>query len=273
MAGRTRWILLIAVMIILLVVPVPVMAKGKTKLSIKSRTISKEESFRISLVGKSGKIKTKNIKWKMADPGIAVITRKEKKQIRILGKSEGVTRLTARYKGKTYTCKVVVTGAEEDNQEDDTEKPDDSDNELMKQIEENTRKVEQKIEDFKSRYLSEGMSEYQKMDAVARYISTEYDYESYQSDWMKMLLTGSGDCYASRAAVMNICRKIGMKATACPRYEDHGKTIVKADGKLYLVTTGYKGNKPREYDIYELTQEWFEELAEKNHIDPAYFEQ
>lgn len=71
---------------------------------------------------------------------------------------------------------------------------------------------------------------------------------------------------------MHICRKIGLKATACPNFDDHGKTIVKADGKLYLVTTGYKGEKPREYDINELSQEWFDELAERNHIDPAYFE-
>lgn len=127
--------------------------------------------------------------------------------------------------------------------------------------------------DFKSRYLSEGMTEYQKMDAVAKYISTEFDYECYQPDWIKMLLTGGGDCYASRMAVMNICRKIGLKAAACPKFEDHGKTIVKADRKIYLVTTGYQGNKPRQYDIQELTKEWFEELAEKNHIDPAYFEQ
>ena len=271
MAGRTRWIVLIAIIIILLAVPVPVMANGKTELSIKSRTISEDESFRISLVGKNGKIKTKNIKWKITDTDIAVISKKEKKQIRILGKCEGSTRLTARYKGKSYTCKIVVTGV--DDEQDDTDKPDDSQNELINQIEEDTKKVEQKIEDFKNRYLSEGMNEYQKMDAVAKYTSTEFDYESYQPDWMKMLLTGSGDCYESRVAVMYICRKIGLKATACPKFEDHGKTIVKADGKLYLVTTGYKGNKPREYDIQELTKEWFEELAERNHIDPAYFEQ
>jgi len=273
MAGRTRWILLTAVMFILLAVPMPVMAKGKTKLSTKSKTISEDECFRISLVGKNGKVKTKNIKWKIADTNVAVISKKEKKQIRIMGKREGITRLTARYKGKSYTCKIVVIGIDDDEQEDDTDKPDDPQNELIKQIEEDTKKVEQKIEDFKNSYLSEGMNEYQKMDAVARYISSEFDYESYQSDWMKMLLTGSGDCYASRVAVMNICRKIGLKAAACPKFEDHGKTIVKADGKLYLVTTGYKGNKPREYDIQELTKEWFEELAEKNHIDPAYFEQ
>ena len=274
MTRRIRSMITIVIAITLMLVPMPVMAKGKTKLSVKSKTIYEGESFRIHLNGKNGKVKAKNIKWKISDTDVAVIAKKEKKQIRIEGKGEGTTTLTARYKGKIYSCKIRVY----ERKDDDSDEEDDSDtgsdwlSELDKQYEENMKKVDQKIEDFKSRYLTDGMSEYQKMDAVAKYISSEYDYESYQEDWIKMMLTENGDCYASRIAVMNICRKIGLKAVACPKYEDHGRTIVKADGKLYLVTTGYKGAKPRDYDIEELTKEWFNELTERNHIDPAYFE-
>lgn len=131
--------------------------------------------------------------------------------------------------------------------------------------------VEKVIEDFKSTYITAGMTEKQKMEKVAWYLGAMYDYKLYQESWITMLVQGGGDCMASRVAMMEICRAIGLKACACYQYEDHGETIVKADGVLYLVITGFNEPKPRRYMVMELTAESFADYAERNHIDPAYF--
>lgn len=273
MSMKTGYLIII-IMMFALITPVQVMAKSKTKLTTGSITITEDDSYAISLKGKNGKIKTKSIKWKVADVDIAVIAKKEKKQIRIKGKKTGTTRLIAKYKGKAYICKIKVLEIEEEREEDEEDANDATSNckdKLDSQYKSDKEEVSKKIEDFKVRYITEGMTEHQKMDAVARYISSEYDYQARQENWMKMLIIGSGDCYASRFAVMMICRDIGLKAVACYCFEDHGKTIVRADGKIYLVITGYAGEKPRDYDIYELDDEAFDELAERNHIDKKYF--
>lgn len=131
--------------------------------------------------------------------------------------------------------------------------------------------VEKVIEDFERTYITAGMTEKEKMEKVAWYLGAMYDYKAYQESWVTMMVQGGGDCMASRVAMMEICREIGLKACACYQFEDHGETIVKADGVLYLVITGFNEPKPRRYMITELTAEGFADYAERNHIDPAYF--
>ncbi len=131
--------------------------------------------------------------------------------------------------------------------------------------------VKKVIEDFKRTYIKAGMTEKEKMEKVAWYLGAMYDYKLYQESWITMMVQGGGDCMASRVAMMEICREIGLKACACYQFEDHGETIVKADGVLYLVITGFNEPKPRQYMVAELTAESFADYAERNHIDPAYF--
>lgn len=123
---------------------------------------------------------------------------------------------------------------------------------------------------FKATYITDNMTEYEKMDKVAWYLSAEYDYRLYQADWCEYIVTGSGDCMASRYAVMYLCRYLGLRAAACPDLDSHGDTVVRADGKVYLVTTGYQGEKPRYYQIAEMSRELFDRRNEKNHINPEY---
>lgn len=123
---------------------------------------------------------------------------------------------------------------------------------------------------FKATYITDNMTEYEKMDKVAWYLSAEYDYRLYQADWCEYIVTGSGDCMASRYAVMYLCQYLGLRAAACPDLEAHGDTVVRADGKVYLVTTGYQGNKPRYYQIVEMSRELFDKRNEKNRINPEY---
>jgi hypothetical protein len=91
-----------------------------------------------------------------------------------------------------------------------------------------------------------------------------------QPSWAEYLVTGSGDCQASRHAVMIFCRELGLKAAACPDFDSHGQTVVRADGKVYLVTTGFGNPKPRYYQINEITRADFDKINEKNFVDPAY---
>ncbi len=120
---------------------------------------------------------------------------------------------------------------------------------------------------FKATYITDNMTEYGKMEKAAWYLSAEYGYRLYQADWCEYIVTGSGDCMASRYAVMYLCRYLGLHAAACPDLDSHGDTVVRADGKVYLVTTGYQGEKPRYYQIVEMSRELFDK---RNHINPEY---
>ena len=126
------------------------------------------------------------------------------------------------------------------------------------------------ISDFKKTYINDKMTEYEKMEKVAWYLSAFFEYRVAQPSWSEYLVTGSGDCQASRHAVMIFCRELGLKAAACPDFDSHGQTVVRADGKVYLVTTGFGNPKPRYYQINEITRADFDKINEKNFVDPAY---
>ena len=76
---------------------------------------------------------------------------------------------------------------------------------------------------------------------------------------------------ASRVAVEYLCNELGLRAIACRSLDSHGQTVVKADGKVYLVTTGFGGKKPRYYEIREISRETFDKINEGNNINPDYF--
>lgn len=125
--------------------------------------------------------------------------------------------------------------------------------------------------DFERKYITSGMTEREKADKAVWYISTTSDYELYNSNWLDIFIKGKGDCYASRYAVQYMCSHMGIKALACRNYDAHGQTLVFADGKFYLVVTGYNEPKPRSYSMYEISGEGLEKLVEENLIDLNYF--
>ena len=127
------------------------------------------------------------------------------------------------------------------------------------------------IDNFKKTYIKDDMTEYEKMEKVAWYLSAEYDYELYHDDWIRYIVTGSGDCMASRFAVMYFCREVGLKAEACRSLDAHGETVVRAGDKVYMVVTGFDGPKPREYMIYEISRETFDKISKENGLHANYF--
>jgi len=125
--------------------------------------------------------------------------------------------------------------------------------------------------DFVKKYITSDMTEKEKAEKAAWYISATSDYELYNDKWADIFLKGKGDCMASRYAVQVLCNYMGIKALVCRNYDAHGQTLVFADGKFYLVVTGYNEPKPRSYSMYEISGEGLEKLAEGNLIDLNYF--
>lgn len=132
--------------------------------------------------------------------------------------------------------------------------------------------VKKVIEDFKNNYITSDMTQYEKMETIAKYVEHEYDYVLYQSDWRYMAISGGGDCYASRYFVKYLCETVGIKALACIGEGYDGNTLVKADGKMYIVVTGFNEPRPRRYMLMELTDQALQNVAKGSRIDLSYFE-
>ena len=125
--------------------------------------------------------------------------------------------------------------------------------------------------DFEKQYITSSMSEKEKVEKAAWYIGATSDYELYNPNWTDIFLKGKGDCSASRYALQYMCNHMGIKAVACRDLDAHGETLVFADGKFYMVITGYNEPKPRSYVIYEINGEALEKVAWENGIDLNYF--
>ncbi len=127
--------------------------------------------------------------------------------------------------------------------------------------------------EFENQYITPSMTEKEKAEKAAWYISTTSDYELYNDNWWDIFLKGKGDCSASRYALQYMCNHMGIKAAACGNLDAHGKTLVYADGKFYVIITGFNEPKPRQYLIYEISGEALDELAEQNNFDLDFFRQ
>ena len=132
--------------------------------------------------------------------------------------------------------------------------------------------VKRVFKDFKMKYITPDMTQYEIMEAIAKYVEQEYDYVLYQSDWRYMVISGGGDCYASRYFVKYLCEEQGIKALALLGEAYHGKILVKADGRMYIVVTGFNEPKPRRYMIMQPSDENLRNIAKESRIDLSYFE-
>lgn len=131
--------------------------------------------------------------------------------------------------------------------------------------------IERIFKGFKDTYITADMTEVDKAKKVAWYVSAISDYEAYNDDWYSIFIKGRGDCMASRYAVAYLCEYVGVKAQACRSIEAHGMTVVKADGKYYLVVTGYEGSKPRDFSMYEIDEVTVRSYGEKYDLYIGYF--
>lgn len=126
---------------------------------------------------------------------------------------------------------------------------------------------------FEKQYITSSMTQKEKAEKAAWYISTTSDYELYNDNWFDIFIRGKGDCMASRFALQYVCNHMGIKAAGCGNLNAHGKTLVYADGKFYVIVTGFNEPKPRPYGIYEINGRALEDLADENNFDLDYFRQ
>ena len=126
---------------------------------------------------------------------------------------------------------------------------------------------------FEKQYITSSMTQKEKAEKAAWYISTTSDYELYNDNWFDIFIRGKGDCMASRFALQYMCNHMGIKAAGCGNLNAHGKTLVYADGKFYVIVTGLIEPKPRPYGIYEIRGRALEDLADENNFDLDYFRQ
>ena len=132
--------------------------------------------------------------------------------------------------------------------------------------------VKKAFKDFDKKYITPNMTQYEKMETIAKYVEHEFDYVPYQPDWRYMVISGGGDCYASRYFVKYLCEAQGIKALALLGENFHGKTLVKADGEMYIVVTGIDEPKPRRYMIMQPSDENLRSIAKQSRIDLSYFD-
>lgn len=146
------------------------------------------------------------------------------------GCSDATATVTARYFNDVLTCKVTV-------------------------INETRVKYDELVNEFIRTHIRDVMSDYEKMETVVKYIEEELDYTLYQPEWRKMLITGGGDCMASRLGVYYLCTELGLKSFPCTDLDDHGETLVRVGDDIYMTVTGFNEPKPRLYWIYKLSEE------------------
>ncbi|MDE7424672.1 MAG: Ig-like domain-containing protein [Lachnospiraceae bacterium] len=128
------------------------------------------------------------------------------------------------------------------------------------------------FEKFESQYITAGMTDKEKAEKAAWYIGYTTDYQEMQNDWMILLFAKKGDCLASRYLLQCMCRHMGVKAQGCGNINYHGQTLIKAEGKFYIITTGYDEPKPRSYSITEVSGADLEKIMDDNHLKMWMFE-
>ena len=218
--------------------------------------------------------------WKSSDKKVVRVQEHIKNGIWYRVNRDGQATVTAIYKGKKYSCRIRVRRETETpaptssaiptpdtdgtvEEDDDTTSPVSDPAKPLSTPTPDERRVaggenqaifDQKIEDFREWYISEGMSEYDKVDAVCRFISYEFDYDSRESNWFMMVVKGAGDCAASRYGVYSLCTDLGIRAFPCINLEDHGRTMVRIGDDVYMTITGYGGVKPRNYRLYHMSE-------------------
>ena len=343
-------------------------AKAVRRLSAKQKTFSVGQEYTLKMKGLSGKDKKsrKKVRWTVSNKKALAVKTKTKYGITVHAKAAGTAKITGKYKGKKYTCRVTVkeAGGETDNDEDEEEtiihngdvelnatdvsiyfirdsekdyiKPNpahyysyqfkvsglkkgesvdwsiesyssiccfkvnlgkvymwrapgyDNPEEtayLVAKLEDGTKLkaklhgfseinsiIDAKIADFKSRYITSGMTEVEKLKAVATYVTTEYKYDLYQSDWMYMVVSGGGDCYSYRWFVKHLCDSIGVKALACLGPGSDGMNLCKADGEMYIMITGFNTDVRGKYMLYKPSEETLKRVVSNSKIDLSYFD-
>ncbi len=115
--------------------------------------------------------------------------------------------------------------------------------------------VDKMYDDIIAEIISDDMTEYEKLDAICKWIANNTDYGTNASH-IHLMIMGSGSCVASTNAILRMCKKAGIHAegrsAVCDPGQlgtDHVNVIALCDGEYYMADAGYVGKHPRGYSI------------------------
>lgn len=112
---------------------------------------------------------------------------------------------------------------------------------------------------YLSENVKEGMTDYEIMEAVAKFPAS-YDYSASYSGVYSMIVNGGGDCWASTSAIITLCEKLGIKAWSRNGNKDpgagsgHMNAMAELNGVYYELEAGYSMSKNEQgYRPYDVT--------------------
>lgn len=126
--------------------------------------------------------------------------------------------------------------------------------------------AEQKVDTFLKENITAEMSDYKKVETIARWLANNFNYSQYHSGYTGLMLDGGGDCWANTSAVNYMCEKLGLTVYARYAANDpgagsgHRNSVVIIDGERYLVDCGYTGNAPRHYELSKMDYDYSYEI-------------
>lgn len=126
--------------------------------------------------------------------------------------------------------------------------------------------AEQKMDTFLKENITAEMSDYKKVETIARWLANNFYYSQYHSGYTGLMLDGGGDCWANTSAVNYMCEKLGLTVYARYAANDpgagsgHRNSVVIIDGERYLVDCGYTGNAPRHYELSKMDYDYSYEI-------------
>ena len=122
--------------------------------------------------------------------------------------------------------------------------------------------AEQKMDTFLKENITAEMSDYKKVETIARWLANNFNYSQYHSGYTGLMLDGGGDCWANTSAVNYMFEKLGLTVYARYAANDpgagsgHRNSVVIIDGERYLVDCGYTGNAPRHYELSKMDYDY-----------------
>ena len=126
--------------------------------------------------------------------------------------------------------------------------------------------AEQKMDTFLKENITAEMSDYKKVETIARWLANNFNYSQYHSGYTGLMLDGGVDCWANTSAVNYMCEKLGLTVYARYAANDpgagsgHRNSVVIIDGERYLVDCGYTGNAPRHYELSKMDYDYSYEI-------------
>lgn len=111
---------------------------------------------------------------------------------------------------------------------------------------------------FLAEHISEDMSDFEKLQVIGK-LPASMDYDSNYYEYAQMIAFGKGNCAGSATMLVEMCRRLGIKAWVRNADRDpgagsaHVNALAEVDGCYYELEAGYNGTAPRPYNVTKRT--------------------